>query len=43
MFISALILLLVTVLFNDIAVGLVLAIVSLPRSNYFSKKVYTKK
>lgn len=42
LFISALILLFVTVLFNDVAVGLVLAIVSLPVSNYFSKKVYKK-
>lgn len=40
--ISALILLFVTVLFNDVAVGLVLAIVSLPVSNYFSKKVCKK-
>lgn len=42
LFISALILLFVTVLFNDVAVSLVLAIVSLPVSNYFSKKVYKK-
>ncbi len=42
LFISALILLFVTVLFNEVAVGLVLAIVSLPVSNYFSKRVYKK-